>query len=285
LLALMVYQGPLSFKVDNDIENLTLTLNPYSWTKLANIIFMDVPAGVGYFYGETNEASVSNDPNMVTQATNFVKKVTANITGYVDYFGQFTSEQFPEDIAQMPTVLDGHYDADANVKDMSIDKFSVSSRGKELLKAASVKISHDAVQPFSPVNDIERTPIFLNQHAMDRYIKAEHITHFHGGMDDPILVHLAWHKEPVIFEFTINGGEKLDVQIDGLVIQKHFEENKKLNVSFAVSLVDQRKALQQEIASKLNNNHVSVLEQVAFVGLSAESLGSSVKKLPIRALI
>ena len=26
-----------------------------------------------------------------------------------------------------------------------------------------------AVQPFSPVNDIEPTPIFLNQHAMDRY--------------------------------------------------------------------------------------------------------------------
>ncbi|GKA54207.1 serine carboxypeptidase-like protein 16 [Tanacetum coccineum] len=66
--------GPLSFKVDNDLENLTLTLNPYSWTKLANIIFMDVPAGVGYSYGETNEASISSDTNMVTQATDFVKK-------------------------------------------------------------------------------------------------------------------------------------------------------------------------------------------------------------------
>lgn len=26
-----------------------------------------------------------------------------------------------------------------------------------------------AVQPYSPVNDIEPTPIFLNQHAMERY--------------------------------------------------------------------------------------------------------------------
>ncbi|KAI3507273.1 hypothetical protein L1887_22183 [Cichorium endivia] len=30
-----------------------------------------------------------------------------------------------------------------------------------------------AVQPFSPINDIEPTPIFLNQHAMDRKLKAE----------------------------------------------------------------------------------------------------------------
>ncbi|PWA77414.1 serine carboxypeptidase-like 16 [Artemisia annua] len=65
---------PLSFKVDNDIENLTLTMNPYSWTKLANIIFIDIPAGVGYSYGETKEASVSSDNIMVTQATDFVKK-------------------------------------------------------------------------------------------------------------------------------------------------------------------------------------------------------------------
>nr|GEZ39234.1 serine carboxypeptidase-like 16 [Tanacetum cinerariifolium] len=56
------------------IENLTLTLNPYSWTKLANIIFMDIPVGVGYSYGKTKEAYVSSDKIMVTQATDFVKK-------------------------------------------------------------------------------------------------------------------------------------------------------------------------------------------------------------------
>nr|GEX89894.1 serine carboxypeptidase-like 13 [Tanacetum cinerariifolium] len=65
---------PVSFNVDNDIENLTLTLNPYSWTKLANIIFMDIPVGVGYSYGKTKEAYVSSDKIMVTQATDFVKK-------------------------------------------------------------------------------------------------------------------------------------------------------------------------------------------------------------------
>ncbi|OWM64583.1 ABC transporter F family member 4 [Punica granatum] len=45
-------------------------------------------------------------------------------------------------IGSRASVLDGDDDADANVKDITIDNFSVSARGKELLKNASVKISH-----------------------------------------------------------------------------------------------------------------------------------------------
>ncbi|XP_027150745.1 ABC transporter F family member 4 [Coffea eugenioides] len=45
-------------------------------------------------------------------------------------------------IGSRASVLDGQDEADANVKDITIDNFSVSARGKELLKNASVKISH-----------------------------------------------------------------------------------------------------------------------------------------------
>ncbi|GER30399.1 ABC transporter F family member 4 [Striga asiatica] len=45
-------------------------------------------------------------------------------------------------IGSRASVLDGEDEADANVKDITIDNFSVSARGKELLKNASVKISH-----------------------------------------------------------------------------------------------------------------------------------------------
>ncbi|CAL5197562.1 unnamed protein product [Lathyrus oleraceus] len=45
-------------------------------------------------------------------------------------------------IGSRTSVLDGDEDADANVKDITIENFSVSARGKELLKNASVKISH-----------------------------------------------------------------------------------------------------------------------------------------------
>ncbi|KAF7842805.1 ABC transporter F family member 4 [Senna tora] len=45
-------------------------------------------------------------------------------------------------IGSRASVLDGEDDADANVKDVTIENFSVAARGKELLKNASVKISH-----------------------------------------------------------------------------------------------------------------------------------------------
>ncbi|KAJ4843840.1 ABC transporter F member 4 [Turnera subulata] len=45
-------------------------------------------------------------------------------------------------IGSRTSVLEGEDDADANVKDVVIDNFSVSARGNELLKNASVKISH-----------------------------------------------------------------------------------------------------------------------------------------------
>lgn len=45
-------------------------------------------------------------------------------------------------IGSRAAVLEGQEDADANVKDITVDNFSVSARGKELLRNASVKISH-----------------------------------------------------------------------------------------------------------------------------------------------
>ncbi|XP_052187323.1 ABC transporter F family member 4-like [Diospyros lotus] len=45
-------------------------------------------------------------------------------------------------IGSRASILDGENEADANVKDITVDNFSVSARGKELLKNASVKISH-----------------------------------------------------------------------------------------------------------------------------------------------
>ncbi|GMH15944.1 hypothetical protein Nepgr_017785 [Nepenthes gracilis] len=45
-------------------------------------------------------------------------------------------------IGSRASVLEGGDEADANIKDITIENFSVSARGKELLKNASLKISH-----------------------------------------------------------------------------------------------------------------------------------------------
>ncbi|TXG57428.1 hypothetical protein EZV62_018741 [Acer yangbiense] len=51
-------------------------------------------------------------------------------------------EAFTVVIGSRTSVLEGEDDADANVKDVTVENFSVSARGKELLKGASVRISH-----------------------------------------------------------------------------------------------------------------------------------------------
>ncbi|XP_071721156.1 serine carboxypeptidase-like 16 [Rutidosis leptorrhynchoides] len=72
----LLYQiGPLSFHVDNSLKkNVTLQLNPYSWTKEANVIFLDLPAGVGFSYAKTFEASQSSDSLLAIQSYEFLRK-------------------------------------------------------------------------------------------------------------------------------------------------------------------------------------------------------------------
>ncbi|KAL8268616.1 hypothetical protein R6Q59_002414 [Mikania micrantha] len=66
--------GPLSFNFDNAPENITLTSNPNSWTQMANVIFVDMPAGTGFSYATTKEASISSDSIVVKQANDFLRK-------------------------------------------------------------------------------------------------------------------------------------------------------------------------------------------------------------------
>nr|GEU75157.1 serine carboxypeptidase-like 16 [Tanacetum cinerariifolium] len=66
--------SPLSFNFDNAPENITMTLNPNSWTKMANILLVDIPAGTGFSYATAQEASVSSDIIMAKQANEFLRK-------------------------------------------------------------------------------------------------------------------------------------------------------------------------------------------------------------------
>lgn len=66
--------GPLSFKFGDAYEDTTLTLNPNSWTQMANIIFVDLPVGTGFAYATTKEASISSDTILAKQAKEFIRK-------------------------------------------------------------------------------------------------------------------------------------------------------------------------------------------------------------------
>ncbi|ONH91986.1 hypothetical protein PRUPE_8G148200 [Prunus persica] len=72
----LVYEiGPISFQF-NDLSKdpLKLVLNPYSWTKVANIIFLDAPAATGYSYSTTLEGLISSDTLHATRAYQFLQK-------------------------------------------------------------------------------------------------------------------------------------------------------------------------------------------------------------------
>ncbi|KAJ9538215.1 hypothetical protein OSB04_030948 [Centaurea solstitialis] len=75
LSGLLYEIGPLTIDFANStLTKTVLKINPFSWTKAANIIFLDQPAGTGYSYAKTPEASITNDTLSTMQAYQFLKK-------------------------------------------------------------------------------------------------------------------------------------------------------------------------------------------------------------------
>ncbi|KAK1437497.1 hypothetical protein QVD17_03288 [Tagetes erecta] len=71
-----LYQiGPLSINFDNSTyEKVSLKLNPNSWAKKANVLLLDLPAGTGFSYATTFEATKSNDTILAQHSYQFLIK-------------------------------------------------------------------------------------------------------------------------------------------------------------------------------------------------------------------
>ncbi|XVF39784.1 hypothetical protein PTKIN_Ptkin01aG0060400 [Pterospermum kingtungense] len=71
-----VYEiGPLNFNVVEYNGTLpTLVLNPYSWTKISNIIFVDSPVGTGFSYARNHLAAHTSDIKQAHQLHLFLQK-------------------------------------------------------------------------------------------------------------------------------------------------------------------------------------------------------------------
>lgn len=66
-LALLTENGPCSVNPDAD----GTTVNPYSWTEAAHVLWLDQPAGVGFSYGDetdSNENMIAEDAYYFLQA-------------------------------------------------------------------------------------------------------------------------------------------------------------------------------------------------------------------------
>jgi carboxypeptidase C (cathepsin A) len=64
-------------------EDLTLTLNQYSWSSISNMVFIEAPCGVGYSYSDNNETDyVTGDEQ--TASDNYEL-----IQGFLDRFPEY----------------------------------------------------------------------------------------------------------------------------------------------------------------------------------------------------
>ncbi|XP_052876410.1 serine carboxypeptidase-like 18 isoform X2 [Gossypium arboreum] len=67
--------GPLQFNmVEHNGSLPTFALNPYSWTKVANIIFLDAPVGTGFSYSTTLQGFETGDKRFANDGYNFLRK-------------------------------------------------------------------------------------------------------------------------------------------------------------------------------------------------------------------
>ncbi|XP_023763868.1 ABC transporter F family member 4 [Lactuca sativa] len=117
-------------------------------------------------------------------------------------------------IGSRASVLDGQDDADANVKDITVDNFSVSARGKELMKNASVKISHG---------------------------KRYGLVGPNGKGKSTLLKLLAWRKIPV------------PKNIDVLLVEQEIVGDDKTALQAVVAANEELVKLRQEVATLLES--------------------------------
>ncbi|PIA25020.1 hypothetical protein AQUCO_13300014v1 [Aquilegia coerulea] len=67
--------GPLSFeKVKYNGSLPTLILNPYSWTKVSNIVFLDAPVDTGFSYSRSLQGSFSSNTIFANHSHTFIRK-------------------------------------------------------------------------------------------------------------------------------------------------------------------------------------------------------------------
>ncbi|KAJ4876732.1 Serine carboxypeptidase-like 16 [Raphanus sativus] len=80
---LVLENGPLAFSIESDSGNTpSLVSTTYSWTKVANIIYLDQPVGTGFSYSKNRLAKIQSDTRSAKRVHEFVRNWLAKHPEY-----------------------------------------------------------------------------------------------------------------------------------------------------------------------------------------------------------
>ncbi|XP_022572054.1 serine carboxypeptidase-like 15 [Brassica napus] len=83
LSGLILENGPLAFNIESDSGNIpSLVSTTYSWTKVANIIYLDQPVGTGFSYSRNRLANIPSDTGSAKRVHEFVRNWLAKHPEY-----------------------------------------------------------------------------------------------------------------------------------------------------------------------------------------------------------
>lgn len=75
MLSGFIYEhGPFNYRMsDGEEPSVELVDNPFAWNKVANMLFLDSPVGVGLSYSHTAEDYNTNDTQTAVDANAFLR--------------------------------------------------------------------------------------------------------------------------------------------------------------------------------------------------------------------
>jgi len=119
LLGFFTENGPFSINEDE-----TLSPNPYSWNRIANVLYVESPAGVGYSYSNTTSDYVTGDNKTMEDAYTFLVNWFAAFPEFDSHHREFylTGESYAGHyLPQLAWVISQH------IHDVKLDGFLVGN--------------------------------------------------------------------------------------------------------------------------------------------------------------
>ncbi|KAK7846275.1 serine carboxypeptidase-like 1 [Quercus suber] len=121
LSGLLYEIGPLTFDYAAfNGSRPTLVQNPYSWTEVANVIFLDAPVGTGFSYSHTQEGYYSSDTESPQAIYLFLRKWLLDHPRYIKNPLYIAGDSYSGVIVPQVTLLISNGNRDGSVPPMSL---------------------------------------------------------------------------------------------------------------------------------------------------------------------